>query len=113
MKTAFITGANKGLGFETARQLARKGFLVLLGVRSGNAVNNVSPGWVRTDMSGPQAPRSPEEGVRGIVVWLATEAPHSLTGKFLQDGNGIPWEQPSFGNIFDDWIRTKDLFSEN
>jgi len=33
MKAAFITGANKGIGFETARQLAKKGYFVYLGSR--------------------------------------------------------------------------------
>lgn len=33
-KIALVTGANKGLGSETARQLARKGITVLLGARS-------------------------------------------------------------------------------
>lgn len=34
MKTAFITGANKGIGFETAKQLLEKGFYVYLGSRT-------------------------------------------------------------------------------
>ncbi|MBA9074254.1 NAD(P)-dependent dehydrogenase (short-subunit alcohol dehydrogenase family) [Flavobacterium gossypii] len=34
MKTAFITGANKGIGLETARQFLQKGYKVLIGSRN-------------------------------------------------------------------------------
>ena len=34
MKTALITGANKGIGLEVARQLAGNGFFVYLGSRN-------------------------------------------------------------------------------
>lgn len=54
------------------------------------AVNAVCPGWVRTDMGGVGAYRSVEKGAE-TPVWLATEAPQDLTGKFLRDKKGIPW----------------------
>jgi NAD(P)-dependent dehydrogenase (short-subunit alcohol dehydrogenase family) len=54
------------------------------------AVNSVCPGWVRTDMGGAGADRSVGEGA-ATVVWLATEAPHDLTGKFVKDRKVIPW----------------------
>lgn len=54
------------------------------------AVNSVCPGWVRTDMGGENAPRSVGEGAAAIV-WLATEAPQDLTGKFVKDRKVIPW----------------------
>src|SRR5207253_2690647 len=48
------------------------------------AVNSVCPGWVRTDMGGPNATRSVGEGATGIV-WLAADAPQNETGKFFRD----------------------------
>jgi NAD(P)-dependent dehydrogenase (short-subunit alcohol dehydrogenase family) len=37
VRTALITGANKGIGYEVARQLAAKGFHVFVGARNGEA----------------------------------------------------------------------------
>jgi NAD(P)-dependent dehydrogenase (short-subunit alcohol dehydrogenase family) len=54
------------------------------------AVNSVCPGWVRTEMGGENASRSVEEGA-DTIVWLASEAPQKVTGKFLRDRKEIPW----------------------
>jgi NAD(P)-dependent dehydrogenase (short-subunit alcohol dehydrogenase family) len=54
------------------------------------AVNSVCPGWVRTEMGGADADRSVGEGA-ATIVWLATDAPHDLTGKFVKDRKVIPW----------------------
>jgi len=54
------------------------------------AVNSVCPGWVRTEMGGENATRSVGEGA-ATIVWLATDAPHDLTGKFVKDRKVIPW----------------------
>lgn len=56
----------------------------------GIAVNSVCPGWCRTEMGGPTAPRSVEEGAAGIA-WLAADAPQEKTGLFWRDREVIPW----------------------
>lgn len=60
------------------------------GALSGIPVNSVCPGWVRTDMGGPNATRSVETGAE-TIVWLAAEAPQTETGKFWQDKRAIEW----------------------
>jgi NAD(P)-dependent dehydrogenase (short-subunit alcohol dehydrogenase family) len=57
---------------------------------TGITVNSVCPGWVKTDMGGPNAPRTVQQGA-DTVTWLVTEAPRDLTGQFLRDRNVIPW----------------------
>jgi NAD(P)-dependent dehydrogenase (short-subunit alcohol dehydrogenase family) len=54
------------------------------------SVNSVCPGWVRTNMGGASAPRTPAEGA-DTTVWLATEAPQNVTGQFLRDRKPIAW----------------------
>lgn len=53
-------------------------------------VNSVCPGWVATDMGGPQAPRTVEEGAAG-VVWAALLPDDGPTGGFFRDGGPLPW----------------------
>jgi NAD(P)-dependent dehydrogenase (short-subunit alcohol dehydrogenase family) len=56
----------------------------------GIMVNSVCPGWVKTDMGGPNANRSLEQGASGIV-WAATLAPGGPSGGFFRDGQPIGW----------------------
>jgi NAD(P)-dependent dehydrogenase (short-subunit alcohol dehydrogenase family) len=56
----------------------------------GVSVNSVCPGWVKTDMGGPNAQRTVQQGA-DTVTWLATDAPRDLTGQFLRDRKVIPW----------------------
>ena len=53
-------------------------------------VNSMCPGWVRTDMGGANAPRTPEQGA-DTAVWLATLADGGPTGGFFRDRKAIPW----------------------
>jgi NAD(P)-dependent dehydrogenase (short-subunit alcohol dehydrogenase family) len=62
--------------------------LAIVGQNNGVIVNACCPGWCRTDMGGPNAPRSAAEGA-DTPVWLATEAPSNLTGMFFMDRKEI------------------------
>jgi NAD(P)-dependent dehydrogenase (short-subunit alcohol dehydrogenase family) len=72
--------ALNGLTLMLSRALAKEGI----------SVNSMSPGWVRTDMGGANAPRSVQEGA-DTIVWLATAAGKIPTGKFFEDREEIPW----------------------
>jgi NAD(P)-dependent dehydrogenase (short-subunit alcohol dehydrogenase family) len=56
----------------------------------GIMVNSVCPGWVQTDMGGPNATRSVSDGASGIV-WAATLPPGGPTNGFFRDGKAIAW----------------------
>jgi NAD(P)-dependent dehydrogenase (short-subunit alcohol dehydrogenase family) len=56
----------------------------------GVLVNCVDPGWVRTDMGGPSAPRSVAEGA-DTIVWLATLPDNGPSGGFFGDRKRVDW----------------------
>jgi len=64
-----------------AATLASKGIIVVA----------LSPGWVRTDMGGEQAPLSPKDSVQGLRRVIAG-LKKGDSGRFLShDGSEIPW----------------------
>lgn len=52
--------------------------------------NAVCPGWVRTDMGGQDADRTPKKGAE-TIVWLALQGNNSPNGGFYQDKNLLAW----------------------
>lgn len=73
MKTALITGANKGIGFETAKQLLQKGFFVFIGsrhaengreaVRKLNVAGLTQVQTVQLDVTDPQSVHTAREEI--------------------------------------------------
>lgn len=59
-------------------------------VRSPIRINAVSPGWCRTDMGGPSATRSVEEGAATLLKY-AFLPPDGPTGGFFGPDGTIPW----------------------
>lgn len=53
-------------------------------------VNSMCPGWCRTDMGGPNADRSAEEGA-DTAVYLATLPDKGPTGLYFRDRKVIDW----------------------
>jgi NAD(P)-dependent dehydrogenase (short-subunit alcohol dehydrogenase family) len=57
---------------------------------TGQRINAVCPGWVKTRMGGNGAPRSLEQGASGIV-WAATLGANGPNGGFFRDAKPIAW----------------------
>jgi NAD(P)-dependent dehydrogenase (short-subunit alcohol dehydrogenase family) len=74
-------------------KIALNGLTLMLAksVKGSNVlVNAACPGWVRSEMGGPKAARSLEQGADGIV-WLATLPDSGPNGGFFRDRKPIPW----------------------
>jgi NAD(P)-dependent dehydrogenase (short-subunit alcohol dehydrogenase family) len=61
-----------------------------LASRGDVKINAMCPGWVRTDMGGSAAPRSPEDAA-DTIVWLATLPADGPSNGFFRDRRPIPW----------------------
>lgn len=69
VKTVLITGANKGIGYETARQLGAMGFTILLGTRNEEKGKEAAAGLVN-------------EGVNAHYILLDVTNQHTIEAAF-------------------------------
>ncbi len=104
---ALVTGANKGIGFETARQLAQKGITVLLGARD--------------KVKGEKAAKKLcDEGldVRFLPVDVNYQKTHDAAAKFIEEEFGRldilinnagiveDYDVPASAGTLDQWRKT-------
>jgi NAD(P)-dependent dehydrogenase (short-subunit alcohol dehydrogenase family) len=89
-------GGSFGEGLGPAAYAVSKAALNALTVKVAQAVrgnvkmNAMCPGWVRTEMGGSGAPRSPEEAV-DTLLWLASLVEDGPNGGFFRDRKPSPW----------------------
>ncbi|CAN2387571.1 15-hydroxyprostaglandin dehydrogenase (NADP+) activity [Pristimantis euphronides] len=58
----------------------------------GILVNACCPGWVRTDMAGPNASKSPDEGAETpVYLALLAASVESPNGELVSDKKVVPW----------------------
>jgi NAD(P)-dependent dehydrogenase (short-subunit alcohol dehydrogenase family) len=101
-KEARLVNVSSGAGnFESMRSLdipsyrltkwTLNGFTMLLAKELAGtvAVNAFDPGWVKTELGGPNAPGHPSESAVGALALVTM--PFSETGKFWKDGKEIPF----------------------
>lgn len=88
-----LDGISAGVPSYSLSKLALNGATILLAEAlktKGIAVYAMSPGWVKTDMGGEAAPRTPQEGA-DTAIWLATEATLQQSGKFFKNRAEQPY----------------------
>jgi NAD(P)-dependent dehydrogenase (short-subunit alcohol dehydrogenase family) len=75
---------------KAAQNMLARGIFAQQAKGRGIAVLSLHPGWVKTELGGPEAPLTVGESARGLADVL--EAEHPVEHRFLgYDGNELPW----------------------
>ena len=86
----FGSGANLYSASKAALNKLTRGFAAALGDRK-LTVLCMSPGFVRTDMGGPNAWISVEESAKGVIDVVEAKAGTGEHGFYGHDGKTLPW----------------------
>ena len=104
MTTTLITGANKGLGHETARQLIAAGHTVWVGARDAERgrraaeqlgtrfvlLDVTDDATVKTDLNDNTGTQTVEQGAE-IIVRMAQMGPDGPTGGYFDADGPLLW----------------------
>jgi len=83
-------GANLYSASKAALNKMTRGFTSTLGERR-LTVLCMSPGWVRTDMGGPDAWIDVDESAKGVIDVVEAKAGTGQHGFYGHDGKALPW----------------------
>jgi NAD(P)-dependent dehydrogenase (short-subunit alcohol dehydrogenase family) len=86
----FRSGADLYSASKAALNKLTRGFASGLGDRR-LTVLSISPGWVRTEMGGPNAMLSIEESCKGVIDVVEARAGAGEHGFYSYDGAAVPW----------------------
>ena len=96
-RIAIVTGANKGIGFEVVRQLAREDFRVFLGARNQDA------GRAATEKLNREGAKAGYSEVTFIRIDIAQpESIRRAVGEFSRHGDRLDALVNNAGILFDD-----------
>jgi NAD(P)-dependent dehydrogenase (short-subunit alcohol dehydrogenase family) len=110
MKTVLITGANKGIGFETAKQLLQAGYQVFIGSRDPDrgqeAISELKgAGYdgaeiLTIDVANPESVKQAAEHLSSKITRLDVLINNAgIAGDFPQDGSNVT--QENIRSVFD------------
>src|SRR5258705_456666 len=99
-RIAIVTGGNRGIGHEIARQLAKADLFVVIGARDKvkceNAVESLKAGGGHVaglvlDVNDTKSVRRFVEEGAETAVWLSLLPSNGPSGQFFRDRKPIPW----------------------
>ena len=114
-KKALVTGANKGIGLEIARELGRRGYEILLGARdekrgndavSGLTAQDITASFIKIDLNDFDSLRAAAKTVRNLDI-LVNNA--GIPGNLKTEKSDLDMSKPAFAYTTDELRETMEV----